>query len=464
MNATPPSTLPASEPSGPAADHTRAPLPQRPLTARRTFVVLLVALAFGCALLFVYTIRQVIAWLLVATLLAVALEPAVAWLTRHRWRRTVASVVVSLLFFLIIVGILAGLTAPFITQAKDLVTNLPHYIQDLFRSGPLKFLETRFHIIEHLKSVSFESVVKVISGGSGSVISALSKGASLVFASVTVLTLMVMLLIEGPRTWGGFVALFGSERREWVDRLGERVGNAVGGYVRGNLFISVIAATGAYIVLLVLGVPYPLPLALLVGVLDIIPLVGATIAAVVCIIVGFTQGWVPGVILIGYFVAYQQIENNFIQPVVYSRTVSLSPLVVLVASLVGAIIAGILGVLVAIPLASALFILVDEYRARRGAATGWEILQPLERVEATAPDVGEVLQTEEATRVDEQAEAQAPDLGDAQERRIAEGGGEPAASEGPPTTMTDEPRDAQARGDSDGKGANHGADRGDRNA
>ena len=416
---------PASESSEPVAAEAQArgapPLEQRSLAAR-TFLVLSVALAFGLAVVFIYSIRQVIAWLLVAILLAVALEPAVSWLTGHRWKRPVAALVVSLLFFLIMVGVLAGLTAPFIAQAKELITNLPDFVRDLFRSGPLKFLDTRFHIIEQLKNISFKSVVNFISGGSGSILSALSKGASLAFTGVTVLALMVMLLIEGPRAWGGFLGFFGPERRAWVDRLGARLAKAVGGYVQGNLFISVIAATVAYIAMLVLGVPFPLPLALLVGILDIIPLVGATIAAVVCVGVGFTQGWLVGVVLIGYFVVYQLLENNFIQPVVYARTVSLSPLIVLVASLIGAFIAGVIGVLVAIPLASAVFILLDEYRSRRGAAGSWDAA-------CVSGPVGGILEggaaprTEHEDAVGTRAEAAAADTDRAGGDGVEENGG-----------------------------------------
>jgi predicted PurR-regulated permease PerM len=405
----------------------------RPLTARRTFIVLAVVLVVAFSLLFFYTIRQVIAWVLVASLLAVALDPAVRWLTRHGWRRGLAAIFVSLVFFAIVAGVLVGLTAPFITQAKELITNLPGFLRSVFAHGPLKSL----HIYQHLKSVSAGSVLRAIGGGS--VFSAVSMGISLIFAAVTVFTLMVMLLIEGPRVWGGFVGLFNDERREWVGRLGERVGDSVGGYVRGNLFISVIAASVAYVALLLLRVPYPLPLALLVGVFDIIPLVGATIAAVICVIVAFTHGLVPGIGLTVFFVVYQQLENSFIQPYVYSRTVSLSPLMVLLASLVGATIAGILGVLMAIPMASALLIFVDEYQARRGAVASWEVLQPLERIEADAPEAEDVLQTEEETKADEEAEGAAAgaDLRHAEVRHLRRAG-DKKADEGPPERIRDE--------------------------
>lgn len=362
------------------------PPPRDPkaLTARRTVIVLAVALAFGLGLLFVYEIRSVLAWLLVATLLAVALDPAVAFLTRHRWRRGWAALAVSFVFLLLVLGIAAALATPLVTQAKQLILNLPEYIRDLFKPGsPLAFLDTRFNIIDRIRSLDIGTVWRVIAGGGTTIVSALSKGFYWLFATLTTFTLMVMLLVEGPRTWNAFLGLFARERQDWMGHVGGRMAKAVGGYVRGNLLISAIAAAFAYVALVILGIPYPIPLALTVGVLDIIPLVGATIGAAVCVLVAFTQGWLPAVILIGYFVVYQQIENNFVQPMVYARTARLTPLTVLVASLIGATLAGILGVLVAIPLASAVAILIHESSARRAGGAP-RVLQPLEQLEATA--------------------------------------------------------------------------------
>lgn len=356
----------------------------RPLTARRTVVVLVVTLAFALGVLFIYEVRSVIAWLLVATLLAVALDPAVGFLTRHRWRRGWAALLVSFLFLIAVLGIAAALATPLVTQAKELVVNLPQYVRDLFKAGsPLEFLDTRFNIVDRIRDLDVGTVWRVIVGGGTTIVSALSKSFYWLFATLTTFTLMVMLLVEGPRAWGGFLSFFEPERHEWVKHLGARMAKAVGGYVRGNLMISAIAAVFAYIVLSILGIPYPVPLALTVGVLDIIPLVGATIGAVICVLLAFTQGWLPAVILIGYFVVYQQVENNFIQPMVYSRTARLTPLTVLLASLVGATLAGILGVLVAIPLTSAVMIFIQESRGRRGPGKA-QVFHPLERLEASA--------------------------------------------------------------------------------
>jgi predicted PurR-regulated permease PerM len=348
-----------------------APTPppgDRALTARRTLIVLLVVTVFGLALLFLYNVRQVMVWLLVATLLAAALDPAVSWLVRHRWRRGLAALAVSLLALLVLAGVLSALATPLVNQAKELIANFPSYVHDLFsHSGALHRLDARFNIVERLHSVSPSTIWHLVSGGGVSLLHAIGKGVSLIVSTITTLTLMVMLLIEGPLVWRGFVNLFPAGQRAWVDHVGVRLRHSVGGYVRGNLLISLIAAAGAYVALRLLGVPYPLPLAITVGLLDIIPLVGATLGAIVCVLVAFAVGWLPAVILIGYFVVYQMAENHFVQPIVYSRTVNLSPLTVLVASLVGAALAGIFGVLVAIPLASAVAILVHEFTEHRAA-------------------------------------------------------------------------------------------------
>jgi predicted PurR-regulated permease PerM len=345
-----------------------SPAPGGDSTARRTLIVLLVATGFGLALLFIYDIRQVLVWMLVATLLAVALDPAVRWLIRHRWHRGLAALFVTLVALLVLIGIFAALASPLVSEAKGLIEHFPHYVRDVFSGhSPLASLDQRFHIVDRVHSLSPSTVWKVVSGGGVSILHALSKGATLIVSTITTLTLMIMLLIEGPRWWRALVGLFPERRRAMVDRIGGRMAHGVGGYVRGNLLISVIAAALAYAALVILGIPYAVPLALTVGVLDIIPLVGATIGAVVCVLVAFAAGWLPAVVLVIYFVIYQMAENHFVQPIVYSRTVKLSPLVVLLASLIGAVMAGILGVLVAIPLASAVSILIEEIRTQRAA-------------------------------------------------------------------------------------------------
>ncbi len=222
------------------------------------------------------------------------------------------------------------------------------------RGGQLRFLEVRLHVLEHLRAITPSQVVKVLMGNQQTIVGAVAKAATLVAAVITILTIMVMMLIEGPRAWGSFLESLVGNERGWAERIGENFLRATGGYVRGNLAISLVAGIASYIVLKILGVPYAETLAVLVAILDIVPLVGATIGAVIVCIVGFAAGghWsslVTGVVLVIFFVVYQQFENNVLQNMVYSRTVSLSPLVVFIAALIGASLLGIVGVLLAIP-------------------------------------------------------------------------------------------------------------------
>ena len=256
---------------------------------------------------------------------------------------------------------------PVVFQADDFIRELPKILENLFGpGGQLHFLETRFQILERVGSVTPEEVTNVVRGNQDTIFAVVITAASTVAATITILTIMVMMLIEGPRAWRSILGTMIEEERQWGERVGENFLRATGGYVRGNLAISVVAGIASYIVLKILGVPYAETLAVVVAVLDVIPLVGATIGAVIVSIVGFALGgFVDGIVLVVYFVLYQQFENNVLQNIVYSKTVSLSPLVVFIAALIGAALAGIVGVLLAIPLTSAGWVLAGDLLALR---------------------------------------------------------------------------------------------------
>ncbi len=336
---------------------------------RRTAIVTLTVLAIIGLLLVLQQIRSILLWVLIGVILAIALQPAVGWLVRHRWNRIVAALVVSLTTVALLIAIIVAVALPVIFQSDDFIRALPGLLDSLLGTGgQLNFLETRFHVLETIAEVTPEEVTKVVLGNQDTIVSAVSKAASIVFAVITILTIMVMLLIEGPKAWRSVLGVMIDGERVWAERIGENFLRAVGGYVRGNLAISFVAGITSYIVLRILGIPYPETLAVLVAVLDIIPLVGATIGAVIVSIVGFATGGVTaGIVLVVFFIVYQQFENNVLQNLVYSKTVSLSPLIVFIAALVGAVLAGIVGVLLAIPLTSACWVLAGDLIALRHA-------------------------------------------------------------------------------------------------
>ncbi len=334
--------------------------------ARRTVVVLAVVLAFAAGAWLLLQVREIVLWLVIAVVLAMALEPAVAWLTRHRFRRGLAAVLVSLIAIVVLLVIVALLAVPLVNQARQLVDDLPGYVRDLTKPGsPFGSLETRFHVVERLKALA-PRMLTLLAGAGTPALQALRTTFTLIAAVISILTMTVLLLIDGPRAWRWSLTLLPDGRRPLARDLAARLLASIGGYVRGNLLISLIAGVTAYVAMLVAGVPFALPLAVAVAVLDLIPLVGATLGAILCVIVALAgAGWLPALGLAVYFIVYQQIENNLIQTAVYSRTVALSPLAVLLATLCGAAIAGIVGVLLAIPVAAAVTITIVELRTLR---------------------------------------------------------------------------------------------------
>jgi len=336
---------------------------------RITATVTLTVLVIVGLLEFLVQIRSIVLWVLIGVILAVALQPAVGWLVRHGWNRILAALLVSLLTVAVLVAVIVSVALPVVFQSDDFIRALPRILDNLFGTGgQLNFLETRFHVLERVAEVTPEEVTRVLAGNQQTIMSAVTTAASIVAATITILTIMVMMLIEGPRAWASVLEALVDEERSWAERIGENFLRATGGYVRGNLAISFVAGIASYIALKIMGVPYAETLAVLVGVLDIIPLVGATIGAIIVSIVAFaTGGVVDGVVLVVFFVVYQQFENNVLQNIVYSRTVSLSPLIVFIAALVGAALGGIVGVLLAIPLTSAGWVLARDLIALRHA-------------------------------------------------------------------------------------------------
>jgi predicted PurR-regulated permease PerM len=336
---------------------------------RRTAIITLTVVGVVGLLFFLVRIRSILLWVLVGVILAIALQPAVAWLERRGWKRVVAALLVSILGIAGLAAIVVAVAWPVVLQSDNFIRALPNLVDSLFgRGGSLHLAETKFHVLERLSSVTPTQVFHVLAGNQATIVSAVTKAASIAAATLTILVIMVMLLIEGPRAWSAVLDVLTGDERVWAERIGENFLRATGGYVRGNLAISVVAGLASYVMLKIIGTPYAETLAVLVAVLDIIPLVGATIGAVIVSIVAFATGGVTdGIVVVVFFIVYQQFENNVLQNMVYARTLRLAPLVVFIAALIGASLAGIVGVLLAIPLVSAGWTLARDLIALRRA-------------------------------------------------------------------------------------------------
>jgi predicted PurR-regulated permease PerM len=155
------------------------------------------------------------------------------------------------------------------------------------------------------------------------------------------------------------------ENKRHHQELANEMYHTVTGYVTGNILTSVVASIAAWIAMLVVGVPYSAPLAITVGVVDLIPLVGATLSSIIVITVALFQSLTAAIIMLIYFIVYQLLENHILQPLIYGKTVQISPLLVLISVLIGAGLGGLLGALVAIPVAASVQILVKDYLKTR---------------------------------------------------------------------------------------------------
>jgi predicted PurR-regulated permease PerM len=349
---------------------------ERLVRFRATTVLTVLGLTIAVvALLELFLIaRQVLTWLLISVFLALALNPLVDWFQRHGVKRRGPAAGLTFLLALLAIGGLGALFIPtLVSEVNGFARELPNYLRDITEGrGPLGRLAERYDIVERVRAEVEEGGASRLLGFSGTAL-AITKGIiTLIVATVTIAFMTFFMLLEGPAWMERFYALLPDDSRDRWREVGNRIYRTVGGYVTGNLFISLIAGIASTVLLLLLDVPYAVALGLLVAILDLIPLAGATIAAIVLTAVAAIDGgWVPAVIVLAYMIVYQQIENHFIQPVVYSRTVQLSPLAILIAVLIGAELAGVVGALAAIPVAGTIQVLLlfwlDERKRRRGA-------------------------------------------------------------------------------------------------
>jgi predicted PurR-regulated permease PerM len=326
----------------------------------------------GLALLLVYNAWRVLTWILIAGVLAAALNPAVEAFERRGLRRGWAA---SLVFGLALLGITAIgylVIPPLVSQVTDFVNAVPDFIDDLTAGrGPLGFLQDRYQIVDRIRAAIDERGVGGVLGLSQPALDLVRSVVTAVAGIVTIIFLTFFMLLEGPRTISMLLGLLPSEARPRFERVGRDVYRSISGYATGNLAISVVAGTLATIVLFAVGSDYAIALGLVVAVFDLVPLAGATIAAIIAsTVVAIETDWMRTLILIAFFIAYQQFENQILQPLVYGRTVELSPLVVLCAVLIGAQLAGIFGALFAIPIAGSLLAVARELLDYRREVSG----------------------------------------------------------------------------------------------
>ena len=348
-------------------------------------------LATAVTLYLIVQTRRVLIWMVIAAFLAVAIYPLAARVQQRLLggrRPALATFLVFLVVLLALVGLLTAFVVPLVRQAARFGGQLPDLI-DQARSGqgPVGHLLERTNALEWVQN-NQGRIDDFVSGLTTPVAGVLSGVASGIAAMITIFVLAYLMVLEGPKVVDGTINVFDPGTGARIRRVAADCARSVTGYVSGNLLISVICGGLTFVVLLILGVPYAGLIALFVGVADLIPLVGATLGGAVAVIAGFVHSTTSGIVVLVFFVLYQQLENHLLQPMVFSRTVKLNPLTVIVAILVGAELLGMLGALLAIPVASMIqVILRDIWDHRRGQLKD-EPTVGEERRPAMAPDGG----------------------------------------------------------------------------
>ncbi len=313
-------------------------------------------------------LRGVLLLLVVAGFIALLLNPLVIVLQRWLRRRGLAVTVVTLLSVAAFAGLAFAFGYPLVNGLSHLATALPTYVTKAEQGqGAVGRLVTRYHLNEWV----VKNAPKLVVYGKDLAHPALSlgKGAvSIVFELFTIFVLVVLLLLEGPKLRQGLLDLMIPRRAARLSEMAREVNSSVTGFMLGNFGTSLIAGAVVLVTLLGLGVPFPFLWALWVGLVDFLPMIGGALAGIPVVLFAATHSLSAAVITLVVFLIYTQVENHVLNPVIMSKTVKISPLLVLVSILVGASIGswvggffgGFVAALLAIPTAGAIHAIVRE--------------------------------------------------------------------------------------------------------
>jgi predicted PurR-regulated permease PerM len=316
-----------------------------------------------------YRLRDVELLMLVAGFIAVLLNPLVVGLQNWRVKsRGWAVLIVTVLGLGVFFGLSIAFGLPLANGFDHLAHALPSYVNQAEHGrGPVGSLVRKYHVQTWVQ----RNVPKLLSVGQGLAKPALSlgKGAfSLLLTLVTIFVLVLLLLLEGPKMRRGILGLMPEQTAAEVTKVAGEVSRSVTGYMLGNLLTSIMAGVVVLVTLMLLGVPFPFLWALWVALVDFLPMIGGALAGIPTVLFAAGHSLTAGIITLVVFLVYTQVENHVLNPIVMSRTVHVSPLLVLVSILVGASIGdwigGIFGAfvaaLLAIPTAGAIQVLGKE--------------------------------------------------------------------------------------------------------
>jgi len=292
----------------------------------------------------------------VAFFVSLGLEPAVSWLINRRFPRWAAVTVVLVASFGVIAAALAAAVPPLFEQARQFIDHAPHYVQQIQNHSSLVGrLNDRFHLQQR--------ITDTVNSSGGNAVSEVVKAGKTVFGTLTDLVIGAVLTVyfvaNLPNIRATLYRFVPNSRRPRAILIGDRIFAKVGAYMIGNIVISVIAGVATFIWLIIFGVPYPLLLGIFVALLDLIPF-GSTVAGIIVAAVALTVSVPVSIATLGFYIAFRLAEDYLLVPKIIGKAVEVPAVATLVAVLVGGALLGIIGALVAIPIAAAIQLLVQE--------------------------------------------------------------------------------------------------------
>ncbi|MGI8750110.1 MAG: AI-2E family transporter [Thermoleophilaceae bacterium] len=324
-----------------------------------------IALSVAVALGFVILAQAGLTLIAIALFLALALNPAVEFFQRRGLHRGQAVTAVYVLAVVVLALLALVFLPPLVTQITNFVNALPDLVGDLTKGkGPLGFMERKYHVVEEVR----KATSKPGNGVTGAADPALGivKGVATTFVGLVIIAFLTLfMLLEGPEWRRRLIDLIPERHRVPAERIGAGVYRSVSGFVTGNLVASLLAGVFATVILLIVGVPYAVPLGLFTAIIELIPYLGPVVVTALLTLVALTVGPVAALVVFSLLLLYHMIEGHSIRPLIYGRSLELSALAVLIAILLGTEVAGILGALAAIPIAGSIQVIISELISRR---------------------------------------------------------------------------------------------------
>lgn len=310
-------------------------------------------------LVFLYLIRDILLIVIISIIIAAAATGPVSWLQNKRVPRLLGVVFVYLLFLLLLASVIALVFPPLSEQVRQLSSSFPGFLDKI----NLNIREWRggYQIEGNLQSL-LTQIGNKISESTASVFSTIVSLFGGIFSAAVILVVSFYLTVQEKGLKKFFISLTPSDHQQYISNLIERIEVKIGGWLRGQLLLMLIVGLLVYLGLVLLGVKYALTLALIAGILEIVPYLGPIIAAVPAIILAFLQAPVLGLLVFILYIVVQQLENYIILPQVMRKTVGLNPIIIIVAMLIGAKLAGILGIILSVPLTAAITEFVKDFK------------------------------------------------------------------------------------------------------